>query len=383
MGAFRIDVWLLLAIGSGLAGYALYFAGLRRRVVEPNRASWLIWGAATTVEAVTYAAVNPGTPQALVFLLSAAASLGIALALWRQARWSHPDPVEMACMAASLAALVIWLAFREAFWAHMLTVAMVPVSFWPTWRSARADRSRERSPAWGLWTIGDLAALIVTARTGQQAAGEYAYVVVEFACHAAIWLLVGLTSIDPRRLFARRAPLRLRDRGFRAAPGPLRIGETHLGKAVFAAIDFAEGDAILRFGGERIAARRLPRDATGHRDRYLQVSADTYLGPSGGADDLVNHSCVPNAGIRFLPHRILLIAVRPIAAGEEIVWDYATSAADPHWSMPCRCGADACRGTIRAFATLPEERRTWYLARNLVAPYLRDPLAEERRIRAV
>ena len=71
-------------------------------------------------------------------------------------------------MGASLAAILLWLVFRETFWAHMLVVAVVPVSFWPTWRSVWANRARERSPAWGLWSVGDLATLLVATRAGSQ-----------------------------------------------------------------------------------------------------------------------------------------------------------------------------------------------------------------------
>ncbi|NTS65644.1 hypothetical protein HRV97_10770 [Sphingomonas sp. HHU CXW] len=60
------DPWFLLAVVASFTGYAIYLAGLQRRLVEPNRASWLIWGSGTLVEAVTYAAVNPGTLQSLV-----------------------------------------------------------------------------------------------------------------------------------------------------------------------------------------------------------------------------------------------------------------------------------------------------------------------------
>ena len=63
-------------------------------------------------------------------------------------------------MAAALAATLLWLVFSEAFWPHMLVVAAVPISFWPTLRSVLEDARRERSPAWGLWTLGDLATLL-------------------------------------------------------------------------------------------------------------------------------------------------------------------------------------------------------------------------------
>lgn len=370
------EPWIVVAVIASLAGYAIYLAGLRQRLVEPNRASWLIWGTATSVEAVTYAAVNPGTPQAIVFVLSALASLGIAVALWRQSRWSAPDTTESICMAASLAAIVLWLAFRETFWAHMLVVAVVPVSFWPTWRSVIADRARERSPAWGLWSVGDLATLLVATRTGSQDVGEYAYVVVELACHASVWLLIGLPTINPLRSFGWRDG-RLRVLDAYAPANPFAVRDTHLGKAVFAVDGFAEGDTIVRFGGPRIAATRLPRRLAGRADRYLQIARNAYLGPSGAIDDLINHSCAPNAGVRFHGEDVFLIALRPIAAGEEIAWDYSTTLSDPNWSMLCACGSAHCRGVVRAFATLPDAQRHWYLARNLVAPYLREEVPPE------
>lgn len=370
-----IQPWFLVAIVASFTGYAIYLAGLNRRLVEPNRASWLIWGSMTLVEAVTYAAVNPGTLQSAVFLLSAVACLVIAASLWRRSRWSAPDAIESACMAAGLAAILLWLVFRETFWAHMLMVAMVPVSFWPTWRSVFADRARERSPAWGLWSVGDLATLILATQTDHTNAahgiGEYAYILVELGCHASIWFMIGLATINPWRSFGwSDGRLRVLD-AYAPAVNPFRVGETHLGKAVFAVEGFAAGDEIVAFTGKRLPTRKLPRRLSGHGDRFVQVAADAYLGPSGAVDDLINHSCDPNAGLRFTDDGPVLIAIRAIAPGEEIAWDYSTTLSDPDWSMACACGTQECRGTITAFATLPQERQRWYLARNLVAPHLR------------
>jgi hypothetical protein len=365
------DPWFLLAVVASFTGYAIYLAGLRRRLVEPNRASWLIWSSATLVEAVTYAAVNPGTPQAIVFLFSAAACVTIAVALWRRSRWAAPDLLEGICMGSSLAAILLWLVFREAFWAHMLVVAVVPVSFWPTWRSVWADRARERSPAWGLWSIGDLATVMLATRTGGQGIGEYAYILVELGCHASVWFMIGLTTVNPLRSFGwREGRLRVLD-AYAPATNPFAIAETHLGKAVFAAEGFHTGDAIVTFTGRRLSSERLPRRLSGPADRFVQIARDTYLGPSGAIDDLINHSCAPNAGLRFEHDAPVLVALRDIAPGEEITWDYSTTLSDPHWRMTCACGAADCRGVIAAFDTLPPERQHWYLSHNVVAPYLR------------
>ena len=367
------NIWLGIAMALSLAGYAAYLTGLKRHLVEPNRASWLIWSVATGVEAATYAAINPGAPQGWVFALSAVACIIVTLVMWRRSRWRSPSGVELLCMAAALAATALWLAFHQAFWAHMLVVAAVPISFWPTLQSVLEDARRERSPAWGLWTLGDLATLFVITRTGSDAPAEYAYILVELACHAAIWFTIGLASLNPARsLGVRRGAFYLLD-AYRTPANPFAVGESHLGKAVFAAQGFAPGETVIRFSGPRIPADRLPRDLQGSADRFVQIAAGEYLGPSGRIDDLINHSCRPNTGLAFRADGIFLVALESITPGQEIAWDYSTTVSDPDWRMPCACGSAACRSTIGPFATLPEERQRWFRDRDLIAPHLRAP----------
>ncbi|QNA86944.1 SET domain-containing protein [Sphingomonas sp. So64.6b] len=365
------EPWFIFAIVCSLAGYGVYLTGIRRQLVQPNRASWLVWSAATAVEAGTYAAVNPGAPQAWIFGISAVACIAITLGIWRRSSWEAPSQSEVFCMAACLASLILWLAFQNAFWAHMLVVVAVPISFWPTWQSVWQDRNRERSPAWGLWTLGDLATLLVATRAEGQIVGEYAYIFVELLCHASIWFMVGLATINPlRSLGYRNGRFYVLD-AYRPAANLFAVGETHLGKAVYAAEGFAEGDTIIRFTGRRIRADKVPSLMRGSRDRFVQVTPQHYMGPSGRIDDLINHSCSPNAGLRFTADGVFLVAVRTIAPGEEIAWDYSTTLRESNWHMICQCRSDDCRRVIGNFETLSEERQEWFRARNLVAPYLR------------
>lgn len=380
MGAF--EPWLAAAIACNFAGYAIYLAALRRNLVEPNRASWLIWSASTGLEALTYLAVNPGAAQGAVFLVSAVACLAVTVGIWRRSAWALPSANECLCIAACLTALIVWLVFDAAFWAHMLVVAAVPVSFLPTWASVMANRTRERSPAWGLWTVGDLATLILAARSGGTAGtGEYAYLLVEFLCHASVWFMIGLATINPLRSFGRRrGGFYVLDRYTKTA-NMFAVGSTHLGKAVFAARAFDEGQPLMEFTGRRFRAAQIPSLMRGQADRYVQVTPDQYMGPSGRIDDLVNHSCDPNAGLRFTDDGVYLVAIRAIGAGEEISWDYSTTLTESSWHMLCQCGAPECRRVIGNFATIDPERQQFYRARNLVAPYLRrrDTVVERKR----
>ncbi|MBI3925525.1 MAG: SET domain-containing protein-lysine N-methyltransferase [Armatimonadetes bacterium] len=80
----------------------------------------------------------------------------------------------------------------------------------------------------------------------------------------------------------------------------------------------------------------------------VQVSQDCYTGPRDGVvtdiADYMNHSCDPNTW--FLDDQTMT-AMRDIEAGQEIVYDYATSESAEHFVLPCRCGSDGCRGTVR------------------------------------
>ncbi|HUW97446.1 MAG TPA: SET domain-containing protein-lysine N-methyltransferase [Acidiferrobacter sp.] len=135
------------------------------------------------------------------------------------------------------------------------------------------------------------------------------------------------------------------------------------GRGVFADVSIPAETALITFRGPLL--RRTELDP---RDYHLQIGDDLYLGPSGEADDYVNHSCAPNAGF---VEGLTLRALRDIAANEEITWDYSCAIDEADFlGFPCACGAPDCRGTVQSFRYLTpavrERLRRWAL------PYLRD-----------
>lgn len=363
--------WWHVAVVCNIAAYIFYGLGIRRQLVRPNRSSWLIWSTATAIEALTYNAVNEGAAANIIFLISAFCCIAITIAVWRQSAWQRPSATESLCMAVSLAAMIVWFGFQDAYWAHMMIIAAIPVSFVPTWKSVLEDRRREQSPAWGLWTIGDLATLFVIVGTLHDQRTELPYIMVELLCHASMWFMIGLISINPLRSFGfRRGGFYVRE-DYLGDPKIFSIGENHLGKAVFAATHFPFGTRIVEFTGERVHKSLLPRSVEGVTDRFVQIDEDYWMGPSGGVDDLINHSCNPNAGLRFLDGGVFLHALRDIEPGEEITWDYSTTLHASQWRMQCKCGAPNCRSAVGDFEELPQGLRDEYRAMGLVPPYLR------------
>lgn len=74
----------------------------------------------------------------------------------------------------------------------------------------------------------------------------------------------------------------------------------------------------------------------------------------------LNHSCDPNAYVRYDTEASYVVARRAIAAGEEITIDYNVNiAGGTEW--PCHCGSRRCLGTVVGdFFLLPADIQSEY-----------------------
>lgn len=114
------------------------------------------------------------------------------------------------------------------------------------------------------------------------------------------------------------------------------------GYGVIALQPFAEGDAIAEVDGVTW------REGEEVDDRYSLWIDDGIYFDMVDQTRFINHSCDPNA---YVDIGVLddgqawatVIALRPIAIGEELSYDYAFP---PHLAEPCRCGSSKCRGLI-------------------------------------
>lgn len=137
---------------------------------------------------------------------------------------------------------------------------------------------------------------------------------------------------------------------------------------------FAPGDVILCFEG-RLTDR--PTRTSIQISEELHVDGPLATAGAAGAAgrarlapwQCLNHSCDPNARVEA-PR---LVAVLPIAVGEEITFDYNTTEVDMAEPFPCACGSASCRGAmIRGFVHLPEDERI------RLAPFLSPHLVRRR-----
>ena len=114
------------------------------------------------------------------------------------------------------------------------------------------------------------------------------------------------------------------------------------GFGCFAVAPIPTGTIIATFGGTILHRHKFETYPLEQRSRSIQIDTDLFvLGPvSREPGDSVNHSCSPNCHMR---NATQLIAMRDIAIGEELTYDYATSDASNYDEFECACGSVNCR----------------------------------------
>lgn len=125
--------------------------------------------------------------------------------------------------------------------------------------------------------------------------------------------------------------------------------------------------------GERLIA--LAHVFVDHAEQHtIEIDEHRHQAGTDEIDDYLNHSCDPNTALDF--ERLELVAVRPLAAGEELSFNYLTSEWDMAAPFTCQCGARGCVGVVRGFRHLEPAQQDALISR--ASPYLWRRLVEQR-----
>jgi len=119
------------------------------------------------------------------------------------------------------------------------------------------------------------------------------------------------------------------------------------GRGLVAVEPIAQDEVVAIKGGHIVDTATLKRLPERLQNSDVQIADGFHLAALEEAEYepvmlFINHSCEPNVGFAG---NIVLVAMRDIAAGEELTTDYALF--DDHdESMKCGCGTPSCRGLI-------------------------------------
>jgi SET domain-containing protein len=132
------------------------------------------------------------------------------------------------------------------------------------------------------------------------------------------------------------------------------------GKGVFALSDIEPGERIIEYKGELItwpqALERHPHDPSDpNHTFFFHIDESRVIdgGVQGNDARWINHACEPNCEAEQVGARVYIRALQPIAAGQELFYDYglvmdARYTAKLKKEFACHCGAPGCRGTMLA-----------------------------------
>lgn len=150
------------------------------------------------------------------------------------------------------------------------------------------------------------------------------------------------------------------------------------GYGSYAIAPIPAGTIVAAFGGTLMDRATFDLQNPDRRSRSIQIDDDVFLlGPvEREPGDAVNHSCDPNCGMGGAAQ---VVAMRDIAVGEAITFDYAMADGSDYDEFDCACGSATCRGRVSGNDWRREELQDRYAG--YFAPYLTRRIASHRAAR--
>jgi len=120
------------------------------------------------------------------------------------------------------------------------------------------------------------------------------------------------------------------------------------GKGFFATQPISKNEIVAIKAGHIIDKEVLEANKDIIQGSEIQISNGFFVAPLSNEElrasmIYFNHSCEPNIGVGG---NILVVAMKDILDGEELVMDYAMEWADPSLTLVCNCQSKNCRKTI-------------------------------------
>ncbi len=107
-----------------------------------------------------------------------------------------------------------------------------------------------------------------------------------------------------------------------------------------------KGGRVVEYDGPRFAKKEADERYKDRDITYLFSCGDDGTVIDGfGIAMFINHSCNPNCESTNIGERVFIMAIRDIAAGEELTYEYNLHDSDED-DADCYCRAEKCRGTM-------------------------------------
>jgi len=278
---------------------------------------------------------------------------------------------------------------RAQILAHPMSNTLQTYSYQVGMDEYQSTLNPEQDPSWFFnhtcdpncgYVSADLIVALRDIEPGEQVAYDYAFTETEASFHAGMQCGCGATLCKGKLTFGDyRSPAFVRkwrhclsphikaradERSWfdpRVYPCKVDLHKEEFGIGALGPIQ--RGEVVLVFAGKIILDKyaidlrqcdeRAQELSLQVHDHLYQVPIGAYRNMTANDDhgvevpDLINHSCDANCGQL---DSVTLVAMRDIAAGEQLTFDYAMSSTAPGLvvdAFNCLCGAKTCRGRVQ------------------------------------
>jgi uncharacterized protein len=126
----------------------------------------------------------------------------------------------------------------------------------------------------------------------------------------------------------------------------------------YATAPIKKGELVAEYTGPRLTVKAAEILYNNHHKTYLfGLSNGKEVIDGVGIAAFINHSCAPNCETDEVRGRIVIYALRDIAAGEEVTYDYCLYDGEPDDPARCFCRSKICRGSMYAEEELKRRSR--------------------------
>jgi len=144
-----------------------------------------------------------------------------------------------------------------------------------------------------------------------------------------------------------------------AGPAHLVLSQSRIESlGCYTTLSIKKGELVAEYTGPRLSVRDAEALYDDHARTFLFGLANGKQVIDGtGVAAFINHSCDPNCEADEVRGRVFIRALRDIAAGEELTYDYNLYDGSPDDEARCRCGSQHCRGSMYSHDELRRRAR--------------------------
>ncbi len=192
---------LFLGVIAGVmhvVAFVLYNRQMLKGVSRPNTATWTLWVFLTFLNLGSYRAMSGDWVKSILPLASSTACLFTFIFALAKGKLSKIDPWDGAALGVGIIAGFAWWQYNSATYANLILQGSIAISFAPTLRSIRLDRTSEKPLPWFIWSVAYVLSIVVIVMRWRGQWQDFVYPVNCLMLHAAVGLMAdrsrGVTS---------------------------------------------------------------------------------------------------------------------------------------------------------------------------------------------